>query len=154
MHTVSATPRDSSSTSGAGHIIAISTWSSTCARAIVSFRRHRYNSVTASRERLSANLVLTEPGLGALAMMTSVRFGSVIENVSPFARRSITVATWDFTLWHAVLSSAAVVARDPAENKPRRSDGAAECAADLGFSGPGGIAHRDLDDPETLGGSL
>jgi len=45
----------------------------------VSFRRHRYNPVTASRERLLANLVFTEPGLGALAMMTSVRFVIVIE---------------------------------------------------------------------------
>jgi hypothetical protein len=45
----------------------------------VSFRRHRYNSVTAGNERLWANLVFTEPSLGALAMMTSVRFVNAIE---------------------------------------------------------------------------
>jgi hypothetical protein len=37
--------------------------------------------VTARREKLSANLVFTEPGLGALAMMTSVRFVNVIESL-------------------------------------------------------------------------
>ena len=46
----------------------------------MSFRRHRYNSVTACIERLSANLVFTEPSLGALAMMTNVRFAIVIES--------------------------------------------------------------------------
>src|SRR5260370_9449141 len=50
---------------------------------MVSLKRHRYNSVTDCRERLCANLVFTEPGLGALAMMTSRRFVGVIETCYP-----------------------------------------------------------------------
>jgi len=36
--------------------------------------------VTSCRERPAANLVFTEPSLGALAMMTNVRFVGVIES--------------------------------------------------------------------------
>src|SRR4029077_18075437 len=126
-----------------------------CARAIVSFRRHRYNSVTACRERVSANLVFTEPSLGALAMMTNVRFASVIEShhrsfeVPKVLPRGISRRPW-----HAVFLSAEIIARDPTENEPRRSHSASERAADLRFPDPWMIAYRDLNDAETLGGSL
>src|SRR2546429_151009 len=154
MRTVLATARDRSSTSDGGHIMAISTSSSACARVIVSFRRHRYNSVTACTERLSANLVFTEPSLGALAMMTSVRFASDIESPPrsfevPWVPRGISRRRW-----HAFFSSAEIVAHDPTENEPRRSNSASERAADLRFPDPWMIAYRDLNDAETLSGSL
>jgi hypothetical protein len=135
--------------------MAISTRSSACARAIVSFRRHLYNSVTACGERLLANLVFTEPSLGALAMTTSVRFVNVIK-VSPFVRGSMCIAARGISRQpgRAVFSSAQIVARDQAENEPRRSNGASERAADLRFPDPWMIAYRDLDDAETLDGSF
>jgi hypothetical protein len=43
----------------------------------VSFKRQQYNSVTACTGRLFANRVFTSPGLGALAMITKVRFMEV-----------------------------------------------------------------------------
>src|SRR6266851_3076651 len=122
---------------------------------MVSFRRHRYNSVTACRERRSANLVFTEPSLGALAMMTSVRFVDVIERRHRSFEISLTLQCGiSRRPWRAVFSAAEIVERDAAENKPRRSSGASECAANLRFPDPGMIAYRNFDNAETLGGSL
>lgn len=53
--------------------MATSTLATNRASANVSSKRQRYRDVIAASGRESANLVLTLPGLGALAMMTNVQ---------------------------------------------------------------------------------
>ena len=54
-------------------MIATLTSRNDCASAMVSSRRQRYNSVTASTGKLRAKRVFTVPARGALAIMTNVR---------------------------------------------------------------------------------
>src|SRR5215472_3293143 len=51
---------------------------------------------------------------------------------------------------HAGPSTAEIIQRDPAEDEPRRSEGFSERTADFRFPDAWMIAHRNLDDAETL----
>ena len=129
-------------------MMATSTSSNDRANASVSFRRQRYNAVTASRGRLGVKRVFTAPGLGAFAMITSTR---------SLFRAGTPVWVGDFIEYRRQLRRplgsrlplSKIIPCHQAENEPGSTDRPFERAADLRFSDTRIVAHRDFNHAES-----